>query len=141
MRIIEKIEAWSHHNITAKNTSTFEITKENHLTKRGDCIICVRSSKGASDLSEGFKCLGRMKDARITITFRLNHFKETAIGRGSPRLTFKHPTDLVARKSNYACDRTLMIATNKAAVDFSKAFLQYLKKPHQKINIVLTVEI
>jgi len=141
MRIVETIEAWGHGNITAKNKATFEITKENHLTKKGDCIICVRSSKGASDLSESFKRLGRMRDARITITFRVNHFKEIAIGRGSPRLTFKHTTDLVARKSNYACDRTLMIATDKAAVDFSKTFRLHLKKPHQKIDIILTVKI
>ena len=141
MRVVEKIKAWGHSNITAENEVTFEITQENHLTTRGDCIVGIRASKGAYGLSEGFKRLARRMDAKITVTLKIDDFREVAIGQGSPQLTFKHPTDLVARKSSYTCERTLMIKADKAAADFSKDFIQYLKNPLQIIDFILIVEI
>ena len=50
--------------ITATHTTSFEITKERHLTAKGDCILAVDSSKGAADLSEEFRnCLLYTSDA------------------------------------------------------------------------------
>ena len=141
MRVVEEIEAWGHGNITAENEATFEITKEKHLTRRGDCIVGIRASKGAYGLSEGFKRLARRVDARITVILRADDLREVAVGRGSPRLTFKHPTDLVARKSSYTCERTLMIEADKAAAGFSKFLIKRLKDPYQKIDVALIVEI
>jgi hypothetical protein len=43
MRIFEKIEAWGHPNVSANNRTTFEVTKEDHLTRRGDCIIAINA--------------------------------------------------------------------------------------------------
>jgi hypothetical protein len=141
MRVFEEIEAWGHCNITAGNEATFEITKEDSLTKRGDCIVGVRASKGACELCEWFKRLAGKANSRITLTLKVDELVEVAVGRGSPRLTFKHPTDLVARKSSYTCERTLMIEADKAAADFSNVLIQSLKDPHQRIEVFLTVEI
>jgi len=141
MRVVEKIEAWGHGNITAENKTTFEITKKNHLTKKGNCIVGIRASKGAYGLSEEFKRLAMRMDARITVILRVDDLREVAKGRGNPQLTFKHSTDLVARKSSYICERTLMIMPDKAAVDFSKVLIQSIKKQNQKIDVTLIVEI
>jgi len=141
MRVVEEIKAWGHDNITAENKATFEITKEDHLTRRGDCIVSIRASKGAYELSERFKMLARKVYARITVILSTDDLREVVKGWGSPQLTFKHPTDLVARKSSYACERTFMIKADKAAANFSKVFIQCLKNPLQKIDIVLFVEI
>ncbi|HIP58595.1 MAG TPA: DUF371 domain-containing protein, partial [Archaeoglobus profundus] len=35
----EVITAWGHPNITAKHRTTLEITKDEELSIRGDCII------------------------------------------------------------------------------------------------------
>ena len=141
MRIIERLEARGHRNIVAENKVTFEITKETHLSKKGDCIVGIRASKGACELSEKFKRFAKRENARITVIFKVGNNREVAIGRGSSQLTFNHPTDLVARKSSYTCGRTLMIKTDKAAVDISRHLIEKLKDEKQKMEIILIVDI
>lgn len=141
MRIVERLEVWGHRNILAENKATFEITKETHLSKKGDCIVGIRASKGACELSDEFKRLARKENARITVIFQVDNTREVVIGRGSSQLTFTHPTDLVARKSSYTCGRTLMIKTNKAATDLSRHLIKNLKKDNQTIEVTLIVDI
>ena len=76
MRIVEILEAWGHRNILAENKATFEITKEMHLSKKGDCIAAIRASKGACDLSEEFKNLARKENARITVIFQVENIPD-----------------------------------------------------------------
>ncbi len=141
MRIVEILEAWGHRNILAENKATFEITKEIHLSKKGDCIAAIRASKGACDLSEEFKNLAKKENARITVIFQVENKREVVIGRGSPQLTFNNPKNLVARKSSYTCGRTLMIKTDKAAADLSRHLIKNLKNENQKIEIILIVDV
>lgn len=141
LKAVEKIEAWGHRNITARNKATFEITKESWLTTRGDCIVGVRASKGAMDLSDVFKRVARVEDAKISVLMEVDGLREVAIGRGDRGLSFEHPTDLVARKSGYVCGRTLMILSDKAACDFSRDFVRALQDPTERIRIFLTAEV
>ncbi|MCJ7634033.1 DUF371 domain-containing protein [Candidatus Bathyarchaeota archaeon] len=141
MRVVEIVEAWGHPNVTAKNKTTFEITKETHLTKRGDCIIAIQSSKGAQDLREEFKKLVKREDAKITVKIEVGEYMEVAIGKGNPHLTLSHATDLVIRKSNYFCNRTLMVGSDKAARDFSLSLIRAVQNPSQKVLITLLVEV
>jgi hypothetical protein len=140
MRVCEYVEAWGHANITAKNRRTFEITKENHLTKRGDCIIAVRASKSARGLSDDFKKAAQSSTARIEIIIRSGDQRVSVKGWGDPNLTFDHETDLVARTSRYTCGRTVMIRADHAASDFTREFGQALCDPHRKVKITLGVE-
>ncbi len=141
MRVFEKIEAWGHPNVTARNRVTFEVTKDCHLTRKGDCIIAINASKGARDLNEEFKQLARREDAEITVIIEASSYREMAKGRGDPRLTFSHTTDLVARKSNYICDRTFMLGADKAASDFSRDLVKELQRPSQQVVTTLIVEV
>lgn len=140
MRVCEYVEAWGHADITAKHRTTFEITTEPHLTKRGDCIIAVRASKSARGLSDGFKAAARSSTARIEITIRVGDQSASVKGRGDPNLTFDHGTDLVARTSGYICGRTVMVRADHAASDLSPAFVQALCDPGRKVTIMLKVE-
>ena len=140
MRITVYIEAWGHKNITATNRSTFEITKERDITKKGDCIIAVNATKGAHELSEEFKKLASSEKAKVRASIIVGDLRETIIGKGACELTFTHPTDLVVRKSCYTCGRTLMICSNKAANSFSRELVQRLKNPYQTIKIILIAE-
>ncbi len=141
MRISETIQAWGHSNVTARNKTTFEVTKEAELTPRGDCILAVRADKGAQDLSDAFKQAAAREDAKITVIIEAGNQTETITGRGSPQLTLSHPTDLVARKSEYVSDRTFMLGSDKAAKDLQRSLVKLLQSPTQKVNVTLIVEI
>lgn len=140
MKIVEVIIAWGHENILATNKNTFEITKDAHLTKQGNCIIAVAADKGIKDLSDGFKKILNKKDTRLAIVIQMNDEREVVEAWGSPKLMFNHAADSVVRKSSYVCDRTLAIKANKAARDFSRSFVAKLKNSQQKIEITLTAE-
>ncbi len=141
LRIIENIEAHGHQNILATNSATFEITKENYLTRKGDCILAVGATKGAFDLSHAFKTVASHRNARITFYFEVGGETASTIGRGDSQLTFTHPTDLVGRKSNYVCNRTLMVNSEKSASDFPRKMVEKLKKDTIPVKIRLIAEI
>ncbi|MDH5663657.1 MAG: DUF371 domain-containing protein [Candidatus Bathyarchaeota archaeon] len=138
--VIIAIFAHGHENIQATHETTFEITKEPTLTKRGDCIIAVEATKGAADLPLEFKEAARKKGAQITITIEAGELREIVRTRGSPRLLFTHPTDLVVRKTDYVCGRTLAIRADKAASDLSRKLVEKIQDPNQGIRITLAVE-
>jgi len=137
--IINVIFAHGHENIQATHRTTFEITKEPTLTKRGDCIIAIGATKGAADLPSDFKEAARSDDAQIMITIEAGRLMEIIRAKGSFRLSFTHPTDLVVRKSNYVCGRTVAIRANKVAKDLSRKLVEKLRNPDQKVTITLTV--
>jgi hypothetical protein len=140
MRITEVVDARGHENVQSTHKTTFEITKETTLTKRGDCVIAVGATKGAADLSPRFREAAKKKSARITIKIEAGEVKEVVRARGSPRLSFTHPTDLVVRKSGYVCGRTVAVRADKAASDLSKKLIEKMCDPLQKIKITLAVE-
>jgi hypothetical protein len=141
MIVTEFIEAKGHPNISAKNKKTFEITKENWLTERGDCIVAVGANKGITELDKEFKYLAKNESAKISVIFEVEELRESVIGYGNPELIFEHPTDLVARKSRFICSRTLMNRSNKAASDFSREFIKRIRDSNQKINIHLMAQV
>jgi hypothetical protein len=120
---------------------TFEITKDDHLTQRGDCIVAVRASKSISELSDEFKRLARSALARISVELEADGIRETAAGMGHPGLSFSHASDIVARKSAYVSERTLMIRADKAAGDFSRALIKRLQNERVRLEAVFTVEL
>lgn len=140
MKAVELISAHGHRNVQSTNKTTFEITKENHLTKRGDCVIAVGAAKGAIDLNPRFKAVARSQDARIKIKIEVNGEEETVTAWGNPKLLFTHSTDLVVRKSDYVCGRTLAVGADKAACDLSRRLIEKLRNPNQKVKITLTAE-
>lgn len=140
MRTTENIHARGHENVTSTNKTTFEITKDAHLTKRGDCIISIDADKAAADLSPEFKLNAKSQNARITITIQAGTETEKINAQGNPQLTFTHHHDLVVRKSEYVCNRTLAVRADKAAKDLSRDLVEKLRDPEQKVVITLTVD-
>ncbi len=138
--VIVAIFAHGHENIQATHETTLEITKEPTLTKRGDCIIAVEATNGAADLPLEFKEAARKKGAQITITIEAGELKEIVRAKGSSRLLFTHPTDLVVRKTDYVCGRTLAITADKAASDLSRKLVEKIQDCNQRIRITLAVE-
>ena len=134
------ISAHGHKNVIATHRTTFEITKEKTLSKRGDCIVAVKSTKAAVDLPLEFKEAARKENAKITVTIETDELKEIIRAKGTKKLQFTHPKDLVIRKSDYVCGRTLAIRADKASADFSRELVEKLKYPAQAVKVTLTVE-
>lgn len=139
--IRETIFAHGHEKIRATHKTTFEITKETQLSEKGDCIIAVAADKALTNLSPEFKENLRKKNAKITISFEAGEIIELANAFGASHLTLSHPTDMVVRKSNYVCNRTLAIHADKAACDLSRKLVEKLKNPEQKVKITLTLRV
>lgn len=135
------IEASGHPKIRATHPTTLEITKETHLTDRGDCIVATCASKGCADLSPEFSKLMKNNETRVTLTIEAGNRSETILGRGSSKLTLSHPNDLVVRKSNYTCDRTIMVLANESASDLDREFVRTVRDPRTKIRIELIAEL
>jgi hypothetical protein len=138
--VVTVVLARGHENIQATHKTTFEITKEPTLTKRADCIIAMEASKSATDLPLEFKEAARKNGAQMTIEIEAGELKEVVKARGTPRLLFTHPTDLVVRKSDYVCGRTLAIGADKAACDLSRLLVEEMKESSQRIRVTLIVE-
>jgi hypothetical protein len=111
--MIERIVTGGHKNVTARHRTTLEVTKDRDISTRADCIIGVNSDKGIKDLSEEFKKSSRRIDATIEMTIRVGDVVEKITGKGHPELSFTHEKDIVVRKSDYICERTLMIKADK----------------------------
>lgn len=141
MHINEVIFAYGHKNILATHKTTFEITKENTLSRKGDCIIALSANKTLADLSCKFKENLREENAELTILIETEEVAEVVTAYGSPRLILTHPTDIVVRKSDYVCSRTLAVQADKAAVDLSRKLVKKLRNPKQKVKITLAVKI
>ncbi|MFU8653884.1 DUF371 domain-containing protein [Methanotorris formicicus] len=120
------IYAKGHENIRGLHKTTLEITKEMHLTPKGDCIIGVSADKSMQDFPEEFKEKIR-KSKKIIVEIEVEGIKDVVIGRGDERLILNHPTDIVIRKSDFICPRTLMIKADKGAKDINREIIEKLK--------------
>lgn len=130
---MERVTAWGHENVLSLHETTIEVTMEPDLTKRGDCIIGVSADGGLLDLSDDFKSAARDSNAKIKVTFTAGDIKETVVGRGHPGLSFTHKTDMVIRKSDFICDRTLMIHADKSAAELDRKLINLLGDKNQKL--------
>ncbi|RLI85034.1 MAG: DUF371 domain-containing protein [Archaeoglobales archaeon] len=137
----EVIVARGHPNIRATHTTTLEVTKDRDLTLRGDCIIGVRADKSVVDLSDDLKGFLRSGYAiNVEIILPDYNLRDELTAYGDPRLTFRHETDVVIRKSDFVCDRTLAIRSNKSARDIDREIVELLMDPKTEIILVLTVQ-
>jgi hypothetical protein len=135
----ENIVAFGHENIQAIHPSTFMFTKEKHLSKTGDCVVGVAADKAVADLNQKFKDTLRKSNAKLNIIIQVGGLTEQINASGSPKLILTHPIDIVIRKSDYICNRTLAIRADKSAKDLPRELVEKLKNPSQKVNITLVL--
>ncbi len=134
----EEIIAYGHPNILSNHKTTIEITKDNNLTKNGNCIIGVKANKSCFDLDKNIK--NSLKEGRnIKITFCVDNIIDEIIAKGSPNLSLENKKDIVIRKSDFIDNRTLAIKADKAACDLKSKLINSLKD--EKIRIKIRLEI
>jgi hypothetical protein len=127
-----------HPNITSKHKTTLEFTKDPDISIRADCIIGVKSQVSMDNIPQ--EIVDSIKEDNKLITLRLEteNAVDTIRGYGHHELTLDHPTDMVSRKSDFKCSRTLMINADKAAIDLKTELINDLKhcKP-LKVKIIV----
>ena len=121
-----KIKAKGHENVLSLHKSTFEITKDKDLSLSGDCIIGLDIDKSMEDFPKGFKEKLANDDTKVIVELKTPNASDTIEGYGHHDLTLSHPTDIVCRKSTFVCSRTLMIKSNKAAIDLNRDLIKDL---------------
>ena len=121
-----KIKAKGHKNVLSLHKSTFEITKDKDLSLAGDCIIGLNIDKSMVDFSKEFKEKLANDDTKVIVELNTPNASDIIEGFGHHDLTLTHPTDIVCRKSTFICPRTLMIKSDKAAIDLNRDLIKDL---------------
>ena len=135
--VCEEVCAYGHENVLSGHKITFEVTKDEYLTKKGDCIIGVNADKGLADFSENFKDTLKHADTFVKIFIAGAQFREEVNARGSKNLILTNENDIVVRKSKFIDDRTIAIMADKAAADLDREMVKMLAKGKEKAAIIL----
>lgn len=120
-----KFTAYGHPNITSTHRNTFEFTKDEDVTKTGDCIVGVKADFSLKELKE------LLNYQRIKISIIVGNEVEEIMA--TPNKTFDSNQEMVIRKTEFASDRTFAIKADKASVDLK--IRNKLKDPDQKITV------
>ena len=129
-----------HKNILSLHKKTIEITKDSQLTVNGDCIVGVNSSLACVDLSENLKKKIRNPDTEIVFTILVDEYSFSVHGKGSEKLTLKHPSDIELRKSAFTCSRTIAIKCDKASDDIPRKMVEKLQNPKTAGKLVIEIK-
>jgi hypothetical protein len=123
MEVQEIIHCRGHPLVIGNHPTTFEVTREDHLTKNGNCIIGISADKGCGGLSAAFKKVLANDDAILTTRLSSGDVTVEVTSHGSSRFTLDHPTDMVWRRSSFVCGRTIGILSDHVAADLPKALI------------------
>ncbi|MEB3691996.1 MAG: DUF371 domain-containing protein [Caldisphaeraceae archaeon] len=129
--------AYGHKNIRAKHKTTLEITKDNYVTYRGDCIIAISSEKSAKDFPAWLINNMRSDTSIIIAVFCTKNACDSVIGFGSRNLILSSENKIIFRKSTYIEPSTVMIRANKAALEIDRKLINDIKNG-EKVKIMIT---
>ena len=135
-----EIEFFGHKNIRSNHKKTIEITKESHLTPRGDCIIGVSANSSCADLPEELKNKLKNPDTNVRFIIKVDNDEFILEGKGHSDLTLTHDEDIVLRKSNFTCPRTLSVNCDKASDLVPREMVSKLQNPETKGFFIITVD-
>jgi hypothetical protein len=135
-----EIEFTGHENIRSNHQRTLEITKESHLTPRGDCIIGVNAKSSCADLPEELKNKLKNPDSKVNFSIKVGDEEFVMEGKGHPDLILSHTEDIVIRKSDFVCPRTLAIKCDKASDLLPRSMVKLLQDPKTIGTFTITIE-
>ncbi len=73
----------------------------------------------------------------MALVLKAGEMSERIIGFGHPDLSLEDTEDMVFRKSDYICPRTVLIGVDKAARDLDRSFVRILQDPGTVIQAEL----
>ena len=135
-----EIDFSGHENIRSNHQKTIEITKESHLTPQGDCIVGVNAQSSCSDLPEELKIKLKNPNSKVTFSIQVDDESFIIEGKGHPDLILSHTEDIVIRKSDFICPRTLAIKCDKASDLLPRSMVKKLQDPKTLGTFTITVD-
>jgi len=135
-----EIQFSGNESIRSSHQKTIEFTKETHLTPRGDCIVGVNATSGCADLPQELKDKLKVSDAKVTFSIRVGRYEFTIEGKGHPDLILTHSEDIVIRKSDFICPRTLAVKCDKASDLLPREMVLLLQDQKTKGTFTITVD-
>jgi hypothetical protein len=136
----DQVTFYGHPNIRSLHAKTIEITKDEHLTPRGDCIIGVKANKACADLDQSLKHRLRSNSSVVKIEIIVGDESFLISGRGDERLSMLNAHDIVLRKTNFVCPRTMSVLCNKASSDMPRKLVKMLQDQETKGIFRITLE-
>jgi len=138
--ISEEVIFEGHPNVQSLHPRTIEITKDKDLTLNGDCIVGVNANKSCRDLGSELKDKIKKNHSFIEIEIIVEPYKFIIKGSGSEKLLLLNRDDIVLRKSNFICDRTLSINCNFSSLEIPREIINSLKNSNRKGVMLIKVE-
>jgi len=138
--IIEKISAFGHENILCTHKTTIELTKDNYVSVKGNCILGIKASKSCNDLNSNLKKIIRSGNVKVKVTISIGKITDSFFGFGNKDLTLLNKNDIVFRLSEYICDRTVLIKCTKSSKDLNRNLVSKLKSPNTKFYLTFEKE-
>jgi len=138
MTILDTITAQGHQLIQCTHTTTIELTKDMYLTKNGTCILGIGASKACYDLNQHLK-KKITSGGKITVIIKVGDEVDSFYGFGHKNLTFINKKDIVFRKSDYICDRTILIKCSKSSSELDRNLIKNLASSKERFSIIFKV--
>jgi len=138
--LTDEIQFYGHKNIRSLHARTIEVTKDPHLTLRGDCIIGVNANKSCSDLASDMKNKIKTNHSFVEIELIVEPFNIKIHGFGNDDLILTHNHDIVLRKSEFICNRTLCLNCNISAIHIPRKIVELLRDPSKQGLLLIRVE-
>ena len=136
----DEVTFYGHTNIQSLHAKTIEITKDEHLTPKGDCIIGVKANKACADLDESLKHRLKSNSAVVRIEIMIGEDSFLIKGRGDERLSLLNVQDIVIRRTNFVCPRTMSILCDGASSDVPRKLVKMLQNQEAKGIFRITLE-
>ena len=137
----DEVEFRGHPMVRSLHRNTIEVTREPHLTIRGDCIIGVSADKGLTDLSSALRDAISSDGSKLVISIEVPPDTFVVSATGGSALTLENPHEMVIRKSTFASPRTLALNADAAAKDLPRNMVERLRNPETKGLLRIEVRI
>lgn len=129
----DRVIARGHEAIKALHDTTFELTKDSHLTEKGDCIIGVNADKSASELNPQLREALKKNTSVVLIILKVDNIIDTVVGQGHRNLILNDQRRIIVRRSSYIDSATIVVNANKAAKQIKRNLIEKLRKPDAEL--------
>jgi hypothetical protein len=136
--IADEIRFYGHPNVLATHPRTIEITKDNYLTKEGNCIVGINANKACKDINSELRSLMTQDNIPIKFEIIVGSLSFKINGFGNSKLTLSNPHDIVIRMSSYISTRTASIKCNKAAIHIPRDIILLLQDSNTKGSLIIS---
>ncbi|QQG49545.1 MAG: DUF371 domain-containing protein [archaeon] len=125
--------------VRSLHPTTIEVTADEHLTEKGDCIVGVGATKGCAQLDEAVKSGLRRPGSRVKVTLKVGGASFVVRAGGDPGLELTHPGEIVIRRSGFLSPRTVAVGADAAAADIPREMVRALSRADARGELEIEV--